>query len=104
MTPLEGPPRKKIKALKFFIKIALLLGLFVIFTYFAQKSERELYVQSYQYVRAGEYKKGWLEFEKAFERSPVLKLLVGSYSAAKDVFSKLESVLQPGKKFPRGVL
>jgi len=93
-----------IKALQFLIKIALLLGLLVAFTYFAQKSERELYVQSYQYVRAGEYKKGWLEFEKAFGHSPILKLFVAGYSAAEGGFSKLASTFQPANKLPRRIL
>jgi len=89
-----GHTWETIKAPQFWIILALLLGLSAVFPYITQKSKRAFYVQSYQYVRAGEYKKGWDEFKKAFGHARISKLFRAGHVMV-DALSKTGDRAQP---------
>jgi hypothetical protein len=63
--------RALIKVPQFWITLAVMLGLSLVFAYFATEPTREFFVRSFQYVRVGEYIKGWKELEKTFGVAPV---------------------------------
>jgi hypothetical protein len=83
-----------------FRSLLILLVLFGAFINFTEKSVRGFYVQGYQLMRAGEYKKGGIEFAKVLGYSPVSKLFRAGYEAIEDVASKFTSIFQPLNKFP----
>ena len=87
--------RALIKVPQFWITLAVLIGLSVAFAYFATESSREFFMQSYHYVRAGEYKKGWKEFEKTFGVAPKKEMPRAGQGARAGVPSKPGEKSQP---------
>jgi len=77
-----------IKSPQTWVSLAVILGLLGVFAHFTQESKREFFEQSYHYVRAGEYQKGWDEFKKALGSKSISKLLRAGHGAIAVILSK----------------